>query len=588
MDIFSLFTLCGGLAFFLFGMSLLSSGLEKMAGGKLESLLKKSTESPLRGLLLGVAITAGIQSSSAVTVMLVGLVNSGIMQLGQTVSVIMGSNIGTTFTAWILGLSGLESDNLLIRLMNPESFSPLLALFGMLIIMICKSDRKKSVGNILLGFSILISGLDSMRNALAPLAENTIFVHFLALISHPLMGVIIGAVFTALIHSSAASVGVLQALAMNGVVNYSMAIPVVMGQNIGTCVTAIISSIGVNKNAKRVSTIHMLFNLIGTVIYLILYCIAVRFIKTQWIDMSADALGIAMIHSLFNIGTAVVLFPFWKHLEKLANLIIKDTKTQEGKEEKEIYSFIDDRLLSTPSVAIRECGAKCKAMAELSMETIFLSLSLVEKYDEKTHQQIMENEDLLDLYEDKLGTYLGKLSGRELSEIDGKSVSQQLHTISDFERMGDHAVNVLKIAEEMHSKKIRFSEETKNEVSVLSAALTEIINTTIESYSKNSISVAKRVEPLEEAIDSLIVDVKSRHMQRLKDGEYSIELGFVLSDLLTNLERISDHCSNVAIAVIETSQLSFDAHEYSNTIKQSGNKEFKSEYEMYKSKYSIE
>ena len=588
MDIFSLFTLCGGLAFFLFGMSLLSSGLEKMAGGKLESLLKKSTESPLRGLLLGVAITAGIQSSSAVTVMLVGLVNSGIMQLGQTVSVIMGSNIGTTFTAWILGLSGLESDNLLIRLMNPESFSPLLALFGMLIIMICKSDRKKSVGNILIGFSILVSGLDSMRNALAPLAENTIFVHFLALISHPLMGVIIGAVFTALIHSSAASVGVLQALAMNGVVNYSMAIPVVMGQNIGTCVTAIISSIGVNKNAKRVSTIHMLFNLIGTVIYLILYCIAVRFIKTQWIDMSADALGIAMIHSLFNIGTAVVLFPFWKHLEKLANLIIKDTKTQEGKEEKEIYSFIDDRLLSTPSVAIRECGAKCKAMAELSMETIFLSLSLVEKYDEKTHQQIMENEDLLDLYEDKLGTYLGKLSGRELSEIDGKSVSQQLHTISDFERMGDHAVNVLKIAEEMHSKKIRFSEETKNEVSVLSAALTEIINTTIESYSKNSISVAKRVEPLEEAIDSLIVDVKSRHMQRLKDGEYSIELGFVLSDLLTNLERISDHCSNVAIAVIETSQLSFDAHEYSNTIKQSGNKEFKSEYEMYKSKYSIE
>lgn len=588
MDIFSLFTLCGGLAFFLFGMSLLSSGLEKMAGGKLESLLKKSTESPLRGLLLGVAITAGIQSSSAVTVMLVGLVNSGIMQLGQTVSVIMGSNIGTTFTAWILGLSGLESDNLLIRLMNPESFSPLLALFGMLIIMICKSDRKKSVGNILIGFSILVSGLDSMRNALAPLAENTIFVHFLALISHPLMGVIIGAVFTALIHSSAASVGVLQALAMNGVVNYSMAIPVVMGQNIGTCVTAIISSIGVNKNAKRVSTIHMLFNLIGTVIYLILYCIAVRFIKTQWIDMSADALGIAMIHSLFNIGTAVVLFPFWKHLEKLANLIIKDTKTQEGKEEKEIYSFIDDLLLSTPSVAIRECGAKCKAMAELSMETIFLSLSLVEKYDEKTHQQIMENEDLLDLYEDKLGTYLGKLSGRELSEIDGKSVSQQLHTISDFERMGDHAVNVLKIAEEMHSKKIRFSEETKNEVSVLSAALTEIINTTIEAYSKNSISVAKRVEPLEEAIDSLIVDVKSRHMQRLKDGEYSIELGFVLSDLLTNLERISDHCSNVAIAVIETSQLSFDAHEYSNTIKQSGNKEFKSEYEMYKSKYSIE
>ena len=585
MDIFSVFTLCGGLAFFLFGMNLLSSGLEKMAGGKLESLLKKTTSNPLKGLLLGAAITVAIQSSSAVTVMLVGLVNSGIMQLGQTVCVIMGSNIGTTITAWILGLSGSESDDVFVNLMKPESFSPLLALIGMIFIMGSKSDKKKSIGTVLIGFSILMTGMDMMKNSVAPLADDPNFGKVLTMFTNPIFGVIVGALFTGIIQSSAASVGVLQALAINGGVTYSMAIPIIMGQNIGTCVTALISSIGVNRNAKRVSIIHISFNLIGTMIYLTLYCVLNAVFDFTFSDWQIDAFGIALVHSIFNVATVVLLFPFSKHIEKLAYLIIKD-KT-EGTAEDEVYSFVDVRLLSTPSVAIRECNSKCKKMAKLAKETIFLAIGLIDNYNEKVYKEVLENEDLLDLYEDKLGTYLVKLSGKELSDLDSQSVSRQLHTIGDFERIGDHAVNILQVAEEMHDKKLNFSSEAKKEIAVLIAALTEILNTTTEAYVNNDVSIAKRVEPLEETIDNLIIEIKTSHIQRLKAGECSIELGFILSDLLTNCERVSDHCSNVAIAIIETSQFSFDAHEYLNTVKRKGNKEFENEYEMYKNKYTI-
>ena len=585
MDIFSVFTLCGGLAFFLFGMNLLSSGLEKMAGGRLESLLKKTTSNPLKGLLLGAAITVAIQSSSAVTVMLVGLVNSGIMQLGQTVCVIMGSNIGTTITAWILGLSGIESDNVFVNLMKPESFSPLLALIGMIFIMGSKSDKKKSIGTVLIGFSILMTGMDMMKNSVAPLADDPNFGKVLTMFTNPIFGVIVGALFTGIIQSSAASVGVLQALAINGGVTYSMAIPIIMGQNIGTCVTALISSIGVNRNAKRVSIIHISFNLIGTMIYLTLYCVLNAVFDFTFSDWQIDAFGIALVHSIFNVATVVLLFPFSKHIEKLAYLIIKD-KT-EGTAEDEVYSFVDVRLLSTPSVAIRECNSKCKKMAKLAKETIFLAIGLIDNYNEKVYKEVLENEDLLDLYEDKLGTYLVKLSGKELSDLDSQSVSRQLHTIGDFERIGDHAVNILQVAEEMHDKKLNFSSEAKKEIAVLIAALTEILNTTTEAYVNNDVSIAKRIEPLEETIDSLIIEIKTSHIQRLKAGGCSIELGFILSDLLTNCERVSDHCSNVAIAIIETSQFSFDAHEYLNTVKRKGNKEFENEYEMYKNKYTI-
>lgn len=586
MDVFSVFTLCGGLAFFLFGMNQLSSGLEKMAGGKLESLLKKTTSNPLRGLLLGAAITVAIQSSSAVTVMLVGLVNSGIMQLGQTICVIMGSNIGTTITAWILGLSGIESDNVFVNLLKPESFSPLLALIGMLFIMGSKSDKKKSIGTVMVGFSILMTGMEMMKNSVAPLADNPEFGKVLTMFKNPLLGVLVGAVFTGIIQSSAASVGVLQALAINGGVTYGMAIPIIMGQNIGTCVTALISSIGVNKNAKRVSIVHISFNLIGTIVYLSLYCILNAIFNFTFSNVRIDAFGIALVHSIFNVATVILLFPFSKLIEKLAYVVIKD-KVTEGEENNEVYSFVDVRLLSTPSVAIRECNSKCKKMSNIAKKTIFLSISLIDKYDEKVCEEVMENEDLLDLYEDKLGTFLVKLSGKAISALDSQSVSRQLHTIGDFERIGDHAVNILQVAREMHEKKLSFSAEAKKETAVLISALTEILNITTEAYVNNDISVARMVEPLEETIDNIIIEIKTNHIQRLKAGECSIELGFILSDLLTNCERVSDHCSNVAIAIIETSQSSFDAHEYLNTVKRQGNKEFEDEYEMYKNKYSI-
>ena len=531
-------------------------------------------------------ITVALQSSSAVTVMLVGLVNSGIMDLHQTVGIIMGSNIGKTVTAWILSLSGIQSDNFFLRLCKPESFSPLLALIGIILIMVCKSDRKKSLGTVLVGFSILMYGMQLMTDAAAPLAESDKFKSILTMFTNPILGVIVGAVFTAIIQSSAASVGILQALSLSGSVTYAMAIPVIMGQNIGTCITAVLSSFGVNKEAKRVSVIHISFNLIGTLFYLTLYCLIDAIIGISFADKPIDAFGVAVVHSIFNIATLLVLYPFSKQLEKLAYVIIKDGK--EGDEKEEVYSFIDVRLLSTPSVAIRESSGKCNKMAHIAKKTTIDSLALVKEYDEKTAKKITENEDLLDLYEDKLGTFLVQLSGKNLSEGDNASVSRQLHTIGDFERIGDHAMNILEAAQEIHDKKLHFSEMARKELDVLFNALTEILEITTEAYCENSSQKAKMVEPLEEVIDVLILEIKTKHIQRLKNGECSIELGFVLSDLLTDCERISDHCSNVAIAIIETSQFTYDAHEYLNIVKRTGNKEFENEYEAYKQKYSLE
>ena len=585
-DVFSIFTLFGGLAFFLFGMNQLSSGLEKMSGGRLESLLKKATSNKVLGLLLGTVITVAIQSSSAVTVMLVGLVNSGIMQLDQTVTVIMGSNIGKTVMAWITSLSGIQSDNFFLRLCKPESFSPLLALFGILLIMASKSDKKKSAGTVLVSFAILMYGMELMSGSMAPLAENEKFKSILTMFRNPILGVVVGAVFTAIIQSSAASVGILQAIALSGSVSYEIAIPIIMGQNIGTCITAVLSSFGVTKEAKRVSVIHIGFNLIGTLFYLTLYCVINSIVGgIPNADKPIDAFGIAIVHSIFNIATLILLFPFSKQLEKLAYVIIKDGK--EGKEKEEAYSFIDVRLLSTPSVAIRECVLKCNKMAKLAKETTIAAMSLVKKYDEETVKEVLENEDIVDVYEDKLGTYLVKLSGKALSAEDNASVSRQLHTIGDFERISDHAVNILEAGQEIHEKDLHFSDKAKKELDILFSALTEILNITCGAYCTNDTKIAKQVEPLEEAIDDIILEIKTKHIQRLKNGECSIELGFVLSDLLTDCERISDHCSNVAIAIIETSQYTYDAHEYLNIMKRSGNKEFEDEYVMYKDKYKI-
>ena len=581
MDIFSVFTLCGGLAFFLYGMSVLSAGLEKMAGSTLQQLLKQMTSNPIKSLMLGAGITIAIQSSSAMTVMLVGLVNSGIMQLGQTIGVIMGSNVGTTLTAWILSLSGIESSNVWVKMLKPESFSPVLALIGIVLIMASKSDRKRSVGSVMVGFAILMYGMELMKDAMSPLADMPEFADILTAFTNPLLGLLVGAVFTGVIQSSAASVGILQALSLTGGITYGIAMPIIMGQNIGTCVTALLSSIGVNRNARRVAVVHISFNLIGSLVFMVAFYGTDMFINYTFLDWAIDPVGIAVIHSIFNIATTALLLPFTKQLEWIANRVVK-----EGSEEQKV-TFVDSRLLATPSIAIAECANKTVEMAKLAKETILQALSLLDKYDEKLGLQVKEREDQLDIYEDKLGTILVQLSSKSLSDADSHQVSKQLHTIGDFERIGDHAVNLWKTAEEIHTKKIQFSAAAQKEIAVLVAALREILDITTRAFAEDDMELAKKVEPLEQVIDYLITSIRANHVKRLKDGNCTIELGFVLSDLLTNCSRVSDHCSNIAVAQIETAQNAYDAHQYLNSVKSGSDADFQLAYEAYRARYSL-
>ena len=582
MDIFSLFTLCGGVAFFLYGMSLMSSRLEKLAGGRLEQMLRKMTDNRFKSLLLGAGITIAIQSSSAMTVMLVGLVNSGIMELGQTVGVIMGSNVGTTLTAWILSLSGIDSSSFWLQLLKPEVFSPLVALAGMILRTRNKSGRRRSAGSIMVGFAILMTGMEMMKNAVSPLADMPEFNAILTAFTNPFLGVLVGAVFTGVIQSSAASVGILQALSLTGGISYGVALPIIMGQNIGTCVTALLSSIGVNRNARRVSVIHISFNLIGTAACLAAFYGSDLIFHYAFMDASIDPAGIAMVHSVFNIATTALLLPFSKQLEKLAYVVVK-----EDKQETQKFSFIDQRLLATPSVAIAECANKTVDMARLAEDTILKSLSLLGKYDEKTAEEVVGNEDQLDRYEDQLGTLLVQLSGKALSDEDSRNISKQLHTIGDFERIGDHAVNLLKTAQEIHEKDIRFSGQALEELKILLSALRDILRVTTKAFAEEDLPLAARVEPLEQVIDGLIADIKSNHIVRLQKGHCTIEMGFILSDLLTNCERVSDHCSNIAVAQIETAQSLYQAHEYLNALKSAGDASFQSAFENYCRQYAI-
>ena len=582
MDIFSVITLCGGLAFFLFGMSTMSSSLEKLAGGRLEQLLKKMTDNRFKSLLLGAGITIAIQSSSAVTVMLVGLVNSGIMELGQTVGVIMGSNVGTTLTAWILSLSGIESDAIWLRLLKPEVFSPVVALAGVVMTMASKKNRVRSAGSIMVGFAVLMSGMELMKNAVSPLADMPEFSSILTAFTNPFLGVVVGAVFTGVIQSSAASVGILQALSLTGGITYGMALPIIMGQNIGTCVTALLSSIGVNRNARRVSVIHISFNLIGTAACLAAFYGSDLIFHYAFMDASIDPAGIAMVHSVFNIATTALLLPFSKQLEKLAYVVVK-----EDKQETQKFSFIDQRLLATPSVAIAECANKTVDMARLAEDTILKSLSLLGKYDEKTAEEVVGNEDQLDRYEDQLGTLLVQLSGKALSDEDSRNISKQLHTIGDFERIGDHAVNLLKTAQEIHEKDIRFSGQALEELKILLSALRDILRVTTKAFAEEDLPLAARVEPLEQVIDGLIADIKSNHIVRLQKGHCTIEMGFVLSDLLTNCERVSDHCSNIAVAQIETALNAYQAHEYLNTLKAGADAAFRTAFDGYRTQFTV-
>ena len=573
MDIFSLFNLCGGVAFFLYGMSVMSSGLEKMAGGRLEQMLRKMTDNPVKSLLLGAGITVAIQSSSAMTVMLVGLVNSGIMELGQTIGVIMGSNVGTTLTAWILSLTGIQGESVWLRMLKPEVFSPVAALVGIILIMGGKSDRRRSAGSILVGFAVLMFGMELMKNAVSPLADMPEFATVLTAFTNPILGVLVGTVFTGIIQSSAASVGILQALSLTGSITYGMALPIIMGQNIGTCVTALLSSIGVNRNARRVAVIHVSFNLIGTAVCLLGFYGSDFFFHYAFMDAAIDPVGIAMVHSVFNIATTALLLPFTRQLERLAYWVVAETP------EEQPVTFVDSRLLATPSVAIAECGNKTVEMARLARETILKALSLLDRYDDKTAEEVRSNEDMLDLYEDKLGTFLVGISAKALSGEDSRRVSKQLHTIGDFERIGDHALNLLGTAKEIRDKGIRFSPSAQRELDTLLAALREILEITTRAFAEDDLDLARRVEPLEQVVDCLISEIKSNHIARLRNGNCTIELGFVLSDLLTNCERVSDHCSNIAVAQIETDQNVYDAHQYLSSVKSNGDAGFQREFQ---------
>ncbi len=582
MDIFSVITLIGGLAFFLYGMHVMSSGLERMAGGKLEHALKRMTSNPLKSLALGAGITVAVQSSSAVTVMLVGLVNSGLMNIAQTPGVIMGSNIGTTLTAWLLSLVGLETDNVWLKLLKPENFSLIFAMVGAVLIMISKKPKRRDIGSILVGFAVLMYGMKFMSSAVSPLADMPEFASLLTAFRNPLLGVLVGALFTGIIQSSAASVGILQALALTGNISYGMAIPIIMGQNIGTCVTALISSIGVKRNAKKVAAIHVSFNLIGTVFFLALFYGLDALVHFSFTDMPIGAFEIAVVHSIFNVATTILLLPFSKQLVRIANLVIRDKKGEEELPAKRL----DERLLATPSVAVGESNAMTVDMMKTAHRTLLQALALIEHYDEKTAEEILEQENHLDACEDELGTYLVRLASNKLSAEDSMLVSKMLHTIGDFERLGDHAVNLLGSVRELQEKKLSFSPAGKEDLALLSSALTEILSLTAEAYEKNDAEIASRVEPLEQTIDGLVERIKDKHVTRLQNGECTIQLGFILADLLNNFERVSDHCSNIAVSVIEIKHNTFDTHQYLNRVKY-GSREFTAQYEEYCEKYGL-
>lgn len=580
MDIFSVFTLCGGLAFFLYGMTTMSKSLEKMAGGKLERTLKRMTSNPLKSLLLGAGITIAIQSSSAMTVMLVGLVNSGVMELGQTIGIIMGSNIGTTLTAWILSLTGIESESVFVNLLKPENFSPLIALAGIILIMGSKKQRRRDIGRIMVGFSILMYGMELMKNAVSPLADLPEFSSLLTAFNNPLLGVLVGAVFTGIIQSSAASVGILQALALTGSITYGMAIPIIMGQNIGTCVTAMISSVGANKNAKRAAVVHLMFNIIGTTVWLAVFYGINHVVQFAFVGQSIDQLGIAIVHTAFNVLCTALLFPFSSLLEKLACHLVPDTKSPET------IQILDERLLSTPSVALVRCQEIAETMARISMDALKTGCHLLKQYDPKSAQAVRETEQEADQYEDMLGTYLVKMGRSNLSDKDSRQVSKLLHIIGDFERISDHAVNLVESAEEMRNKGLNFSIYAKRELEILTAAVSEIMDLSLEAFLKDDPSLAVKVEPLEEVVDTLKEQLRNRHILRLQKGECTIELGFVWSDLLTNLERVADHCSNIAGCIIEMSHDSLDVHEYLDNVK-AGSPGFLQAYEAYARKYAL-
>lgn len=555
LDIFSVLTMLGGLALFIYGMQQMGHGLEKLSGGRLASMLEKLTSSRLKGVLLGAGVTAIIQSSSATTVTIVGFVNSGVMQLYQATPVIMGANIGTTMTAWILSLTGIQGDSVWIQLLKPTSFTPVLALVGVAMMMFSKNSKRQETGGILVGFAVLMFGMDQMSNAVKPLADDPNFANVLLMFDNPLFGLMAGLLLTAIIQSSSASVGILQALSITGAISWGMAIPIILGQNIGTCVTALLSGIGTNKNARRAAMVHLYFNVIGATVMMIVFLILRPILGDATFGTPITISGIAIVHSAFNVITTLMLLPFGHQLEWLATRTIRDKKP-------DTTVLLDDRLLGTPVFAINRSSELVADMARTVKDSISDAIDIINDYSDAAAQRILSSEDTTDKYEDVLGTFLVKLTSRHLSVDETRAATRILHGIGDLERISDHSVNLLEAAQEKHEKRIKFTDDAQAELNVLTRAIREIVATATSAYIDENAAKAKLVEPLEAVVDDMIRELKLRHVERLRSGRCSVEHGFVFSDILTNLERIADHCSNLAICIIELKQDEYNAHEY--------------------------
>ena len=589
MDIFNVFTMIGGLALFLYGMHVMGEGLSKASGGRLEKILEKLTSSTLRGVLLGAGVTAVIQSSSATTVMAVGFVNSGIMTLQRAVGIIMGANIGTTITSWILSLSGIEGNSFFIRMLKPSSFSPILAIIGVAMILFSKKEKKKDAGSIMIGFAVLMFGMETMSGAVKPLANVPEFTNLFILFENPLLGMMIGAVLTAVIQSSSASVGILQALCVTGAVSYGSAIPIIMGQNIGTCVTALLSAIGAKKNAKRTAFVHLYFNLIGTVVFMIIFYTLNSFVHFEFLSGPANAAGIAVVHTAFNVAATLLWLPFHGLLVKLAMLTVRDKKTEERTLEGSLKGLeaLDDRFLDNPALAMEHCRIACSHMAEITINALDTAITQLDTYSEDKVVQVGEEEDVVDKYEDRLGTYLVQVAKNEMQTKDSHTLSVLLHSIGDIERISDHAVNIAQAAKEIYDKNLSFSEAAVSELEVFSAAVKEIVRISMEAMKTENFQLAQNVEPLEEVIDDLGDEMKQRHIDRLREGRCTIELGFILSDLTTSYKRIADHCSNIAVCLIQAEKDVYGRHEYLNSLKEEDNIHFMERFQEYKEQYML-
>ena len=580
MDIFNVFSMLGGLAMFLYGMSIMGDGLEKSAGNRLKGILETASKTPVRGLLLGAIVTAVIQSSSATTVMVVGFVNSGLMRLSQAIGIIMGANIGTTATSWILSLTGLQGDAFWIKMLKPSSFSPILAAIGIVMYMFLKNGKKKDLGTIFLGFAILMFGMETMSDAVAPLKDIPAFQQLFVKFENPILGVLVGALVTAIIQSSSASVGILQALSATGAISLGSAIPIILGQNIGTCATAMISSVGTNKNARRTALVHLYFNVIGTLAFLILYYSLYAVFKFSFVEGAANAFNIAVVHTCFNVVATGLMLPFNKLLERLAYMSIPED------EEKEVFSRLDERLFEAPSVAIGRCHDIAAEMANLASASMMRAMSLLDKFDPEIAAQVVADEDEVDKYEDELGSYLVKLSNCSLSHQDSLEITELLHNIGDFERISDHAMNIMETAQEMYEKGATFSDEAWVEIQQMKRAVQTIMEMAINAFEKNDLELAIRVEPLEDVVDDLKSILRGRHIERLKMNKCTIELGFMFSDLLTNYERVSDHCSNIAVSLLTSAQDNMDVHAFLNESRKMES-EYQALYKDYQAQFGV-